>query len=217
MTGTALFDAVVFDLDGTLLDTESLALEAGKRAANRLGFEITETFFHTLIGGDRDSGDARLSEKFGAENLPAFNMAWREEHHMLLRDGVPLRPTALALIALIEAQALPKAIATSSGREGATAKLARTGLTHRFETVVTRDCVVMAKPHPEPFLTAAARMGIPPERCIAFEDSAPGARAAHAAGMTVVVVPDLAPVDEELGHHRAANLMAGALLAGLIT
>jgi HAD superfamily hydrolase (TIGR01509 family) len=130
---------------------------------------------------------------------------------------VPLRPTALALIALIEAQALPKAIATSSGREGATAKLARTGLTNRFETVVTRDCVVMAKPHPEPFLTAAARMGIPPERCIAFEDSAPGARAAHAAGMTVVVVPDLAPVDEELGHHRAANLMAGALLAGLIT
>ena len=113
-------------------------------------------------------------------------------------------------------QGLPCAVATSSRRASALRKLDLTGLAPHFATVVTFDCIASPKPAPDPYLEAARRLGIAPGRCIAFEDSDPGAAAAHAAGMTVVQVPDMAETTGPHAHHLAASLIEGARMAGLI-
>lgn len=81
--------------------------------------------------------------------------------------------------------------------------------------MITADDVTRRKPAPDPYLLAAARLGVPPERCLAFEDSAPGTRSAHAAGMTVVLVPDMTVPPHDHAHHVAQDLWEGALMAGM--
>src|SRR5690606_8655070 len=105
--------------------------------------------------------------------------------------GVPVKPGARELIEGLRARSIPTAIATSSRRPHASHHLAAAGLLDLFETVVTRDDVLHPKPHPEPYLTAARRLGSDPRQCLALEDSNAGVLAAHAAGMQTVMVPDL--------------------------
>lgn len=210
------FQAVVFDLDGTLVDSEAIALESAGQAAARFGLTVRDGFFHTLIGSDFATTRARLVAEFGAEVAPDFDAAWGEAFSALRQAGMPLKPGVSEVLHALAGSGFPRAVATSSGRKGATASLSAAGILDQFATVVTRDCVTHAKPHPEPYLTAAKRLGVPPEHCLAFEDSSTGARSALAAGMTVVVVPDIAPVDAGLGHYRAETVRQGAALAGLL-
>ncbi|MCV6586659.1 MAG: HAD family phosphatase [Marinibacterium sp.] len=210
------FQAAIFDLDGTLVDSESLAIEAGRRAARALGHDTTDAFLHSLIGMDQAGARALLVAEFGEHALVDLDRAWGAEYQTLRQGGLQMKPHVTDVLDALDALALPRAVATSSRRASATSSLAAVGIADRFHTVVTRDCVEQAKPHPEPYLTAAARLSVDPAACIAFEDSATGARSAMAAGMTVVVVPDIVTVAPEIGHHRAETLMAGARLAGLL-
>ncbi|MBV2358724.1 HAD family phosphatase [Thalassococcus sp. CAU 1522] len=210
------YQAVIFDLDGTLVDSEAVALESANRAARRFGLTMRPDFFHSLVGTDGVTTKARLAAEFGAEIVPAFDAAWGEEFDAIRSAGMALKPGVMDVLAALDTLQLPRAVATSSRRRGAQASLAAAGILERFHTVVTRDCVTNAKPHPEPYLIAAQRLNVPPERCLAFEDSPTGARSAMAAGMRVVVVPDVVRVDDELGHHRAETILHGATLAGLL-
>jgi HAD superfamily hydrolase (TIGR01509 family) len=209
------YDAVIFDLDGTLVDTEALAMAAGQTAADRHGWAWSEAFFQSLIGGDGAGTSAKLAAEFGPENVERFHDAWNEAHDVLLAQGLPVKPTAHALLDALTARGIHHAVATSSGRESAEEKLKAAGLRERFDVVVTRQCVTNPKPDPEPFLTAARRLGVAPERCLAFEDSTPGLKAARAAGMTVVHVPDIAMAERHHAHHVARDLLSGAAMAGL--
>ena len=209
------FDAVIFDLDGTLVDSEALALAAGHRAAQQLGIPFKDQFFTSLIGTDGRTSKARLEAEYGVETAAAFGTAWFASSRALKAEGLAVKPGVTDLLDLLETRGLPRAVATSSGRGSAESSLAVTGLANRFVTVVTRDCVNRAKPHPEPYLTAAERLDVDPTRCLVFEDSTPGAKAGRAAGMTVVLVPDLAPVEAGHAHHVADDVWHGARLAGL--
>jgi HAD superfamily hydrolase (TIGR01509 family) len=211
------FDAVVFDLDGTLIDTESLCNEAGLEACAALGFLVSPAFFESLAGVD-DRTRARLIEKeVGTPvELQAFLAEWDRLCTQRFQQGIPLKPGAVDLLRRLEAAGLPLALATSSRRGPAEEKLAAAGLRRYFRTVVTFEDVAAPKPAPDPYLLAAQRLGVPPARCLAFEDSETGARSAQAAGLVVVQVPDLHATEGSHAHHVAANLLEGATLAGLL-
>lgn len=213
----ATFAAVIFDLDGTLIDTEVLCNETGVAACRNMGHEVSLAFFETLAG-IHDVERARLiGEHVGAKiDLARFYGEWDRLCEIRFADGIPLKPGAVVLLERIADLDLPMAVATSSRRKPAHDKIAQAGLAHWFPTVITFDDVKQAKPAPDPYLLAAARLSVLPAQCLAFEDSETGARAAHAAGMTVVQVPDLHAASGLHAHHVAPSLWAGALAAGLI-
>lgn len=208
-----MFDAVFFDLDGTLIDTESLALTSGLAAFAACGHEVDDAFMHGLVGKAEPMTAAIIRAALPALDLAAFNAHWRQGFAAAMEGGLPLKPGATELLPLITQ---PMALVTSSGRAGAHHKLGLAGLAPHFREVITFEDVTHPKPAPEPYLLAAARLGVSPARCLVFEDSDIGAEAAHRAGCTVIQIPDVAPTSGTFAAHVAADLMAGARLAGLI-
>jgi len=213
-----MFDAIIFDLDGTLIDSESVAVAAGMQIFAAHGHPVDETLFHSLIGVDAEGANTILSATLGPDvPLETIRADWMAAFRARMADeGIPLRPGAADLLQRLAGNGHRLAVATSSRRAGAEWKLARAGLLAHFETLVTRDCVTRAKPHPEPFLLAAERLGVAATRCLAFEDSDIGARSASEAGMTVVQVPDVLPTDGRHASLVAPDLLSGARRLGLI-
>lgn len=210
------FAAAIFDLDGTLLDTEALCNETGVVACATLGLDVGMDFFRTLAGVDDAERARRIAAHAGRPLDPAaFNAEWDRLTYARFADGIPMKPGAVELLAALQDAGLPLALATSSRREPARAKLVAAGIARFFRVVVTVDDVARAKPAPDPYLLAAARLGADPAACVAFEDSETGAASAMAAGCVVVQVPDLHGTDGRHATHVAPDLIAGAAMAGL--
>lgn len=195
---------VVFDMDGLLLDSEILAMEALVDAARDLGRDMPMSFCRRMIGVPADGCRRLVIENYGEDFPMARFFELQEEHlrryvdtgRLVLKNGVE------PLLDLLDELKLPRAIATSSSRYRTDHHLELVGLLSRFDAIVTRDDVSKGKPDPEPYLTAASLINVQPEECLAFEDSHSGARAAHAAGIRVIVVPDLLAPAEDI-HEKA--------------
>lgn len=191
--------AVVFDMDGVLLDTEVLYKKVTFAAAEKFGFAMTDELHLSTVGVPADG-----SEKIMRAGLPAdfpfeeFDESWRKMLKQELHQQVPIKRGVVDLLSWLNANNVPAAVATSTDFEAAHDHLKRADLGKYFEAIVTRGDVQQGKPHPEPFLTAAARLSIDPKNCLALEDSHNGVRAAHAAGMQTVMVPDLLPPTDEI-------------------
>ncbi|MDG6095584.1 HAD family phosphatase [Acetobacter sp. AN02] len=197
---------VVFDMDGLLLDSESLAMEALVHAGRDLGVDMPMSFCRRMIGVAADGCRTLVQETYGAD-FPMEDFFARQE--VRLREYVDtgrlvLKKGVLPLLDLLDHLRLPRAIATSSSRYRAVHHLDLVGLGTRFDAVVTRDDVTRGKPDPEPYLTAAKKIGVAPEFCLALEDSHSGARAAHAAGIRVIVIPDLLEPTDEIREKALA-------------
>lgn len=208
-----MFDAVIFDLDGTLIDTERLAIAANIAAFEAMGVLVEHDFLHSLVGKDLPEGERLIVARYPRIDLVELDRRVEASMRRELLSGMPLKPQVRELLSLIT---LPKAIATSSSRASAARKVGQAGLVADFLHVITLDDVAQAKPAPDPYLLAAKLLGVSPTRCLVFEDSEVGAQAAHAAGMRVVQVPDVVPSEGRFAHHLAEDLLSGARLAGLI-
>lgn len=191
--------AVVFDMDGLLLDTERIYAAAVTGAGRAVGFDIPEQLYHTMIGIPGRECDLMIRAHFG----PAFPMAdYTAKCSALVTDlteaGIPLKSGAVELIDDLFRRSIPTAVATSSSRRTAVRHLQTAGLLERFDLVVTRDDVAHGKPRPDLFIKAAEGLGIEARHCLSLEDSHNGIRSAHAAGTMPVMVPDIVPPSDEI-------------------
>jgi beta-phosphoglucomutase-like phosphatase (HAD superfamily) len=191
--------AVIFDMDGLMIDTERLALKAWQLAGIDFGFPISEDIFITMVGRNRRDSDRILVEVFGSafpvdavrKRRRAYVDGWIDEGKLSIKSGL------LELLDFLDQVSMPKAVATSTGYERATYKLSLVNLLERFPIVIAGDQVEKGKPAPDIFLAAALRLEVLPKHCLVLEDSDPGIQAAHNAGMTSVMIPDMKPPSEQ--------------------
>lgn len=208
-----MIDAILFDLDGTLIDTESVAMRAGRAAFALLGHPVSDEFLHGLVGVDLPRSGVIIQSTFPHLDLDRLNAHWRAGFDAAIEQNLPMKQGAKLLLAMA---LRPMAIVTSSSRDAAHQKLRMAQIDHHFDHVITVDDVTAAKPAPDPYLLAAQRLGVDPARCLAFEDSETGAESAHRAGCIVVQVPDVVPSQGRWAHHLADDLLSGARHYGLI-
>ena len=205
------FNAVIFDLDGTLVDTEVLCNETGEAACQLLGHPVSPGFFETLAGIDDETRAEMIAGHTGRPvDTAQFFAEWDRLCIERFRLGVPLKPGVPEVFDRLRSAGLPLAICTSSRRNMAEAKVAAAGFAACFDAIISVNDVPHAKPHPAPYLTAARALGVDPEKALAVEDSDTGVASAIAAGMTVLQVPDLHPP-----KSQAATLIAPTIAEGL--
>lgn len=204
------FDAALFDMDGTLVDTERLLYRGWREIVARRGGDFT-TFDYARIIGRPDLDCCRIViEHFGLGEDPAL---WREEYKQIVyammdRGELALRPYAETILIALSVARMPLALVTSGSREHAERSLGPYRLLGLFRAIVTADTPGLAarKPDPAPYLLAAKLLGVDPARCVAFEDSSSGVKAARAAGCFVFAAPH--------EHSPAANLGEAHVVLG---
>jgi len=191
--------AVIFDMDGLLIDSEVVYREAILAAAAARGHDLPLALFHQMIGApivqNRELLFAHFGEDIDIEGL-LEDSALRFHEIFELEDRI--KAGVVELLDELDARGLARAIATSSHRQSVERHLTPGGLLARFDAVIARGDYARGKPSPDPFLAAARALGVAPQACLALEDSHNGVRAAHAAGMMTVMVPDLLEASEEM-------------------
>ncbi|MEO0034722.1 MAG: hypothetical protein RLZZ501_745 [Pseudomonadota bacterium] len=192
-------DAVIFDMDGLLFNTEDIYRDAVMAAAGESGYDLPLSVYLSLLGLSGEATRGILRERFGPGF--AFDAFWSSalgKFAAMVDDTLRLKAGVVELLDDLNGAGIPTAIATSSLRESVDHHLAAFGLGERFNVIVAKGDYPRGKPHPDPFLTAAARLGVRPEACLVLEDSHNGVRAAAEAGMLPVMVPDLLPPTAEM-------------------
>jgi HAD superfamily hydrolase (TIGR01509 family) len=192
-------EAVLFDMDGLLVDTESIYRDAILAEAEAQGRPMPLSLFLQMVGLPAHASDELARAHFGDHvDLAAYNADVTRRVTDRLMAGVALKQGVIELLDLLDELNMPRAIVTSSSHETVEAHLGRTGIVPRFHAVIARGDYIRGKPHPDPFLRAAEVLAKPAARCLVLEDSHNGIRAAHAAGMTAIMVPDLLDATEEM-------------------
>ncbi|WP_160299543.1 HAD family hydrolase [Leptolyngbya iicbica] len=203
--------ALIFDMDGLMLNSEPLYQQAWQAAAQELGFTLETELYLSLVGRSSAEADRLFVEMYGDQfPVEVFNERWEAQWRSLVQQqGIQLQPGLLPLLDWVEQQGLPKAVGTSSLAAEAELCLGMAGIRDRFTTVVTADQVTAGKPAPDIFLAAATLLGASPADCLVLEDSNAGVQAAQAAGMSVVMVPDLqvpTATSQEIAQQIFASL-----------
>ena len=194
--------AVAFDLDGLLVNTEELYQDVGTELLRRRGREFTADLLDRMMGRPQQVSLQIMIDWHGlSDTIDTLAAETREIFVSLLDTRLAPMPGAVDLLDALAAAGIPRGVATSSGPEFASEVLGRLGLLGRFAFVLTSADVVQGKPQPEIYLTAARRLAVPPERMLVLEDSHNGCRAGVAAGAVVVAVP---------GGHSHRHDFAGA-------
>jgi HAD superfamily hydrolase (TIGR01509 family) len=183
-----MMDAVLWDLDGTLVDTEPYWIETEFAMARKSGATWSKAHALELVGNDLVESGRYIREHMGLDATPEEIVEELLDGVVeQVREAVPWRPGAVDLLASLRQHGVPCGLVTMS-YERFVAPILEHLPPESFRVIVTGDAVDRGKPHPEAYLTAAAALGVRPERCLAIEDSNTGAQSAEAAGCTVLVV-----------------------------
>ncbi|WP_256962336.1 HAD family phosphatase [Streptomyces sp. NRRL B-24572] len=191
MSGLA---AVLFDMDGTLVDTEVLWWQATEEVAARLGHRLTDADAPEVVGRAVEDTAAHLVRATGAPDPDGIATALTTAFQRRVDEGAPMRPGADRLLTELARAGLPFALVSASPRSVVDSVVGGALAHVPFAFTVSADDTARTKPHPDPYRTAARRLGVPAAACVAVEDSPDGAASADAAGCTVLVVPSMLPV-----------------------
>lgn len=193
-------EGVVFDVDGVLFDTERLAHGVWLEVSARMGWPQVGQRYLEFVGQNRADLLQAMLEQFGPDfpretfmEICSLTLQERME-----REGVPVKAGVTEILGFLQAHQIPAALATSTRKERTERRMDMTGLGRYFQTVITGDQVAHSKPNPEIYQIACRRLGVDPAHTLAVEDSPNGIRSASAAGMLVVMIPDLIPPTPEL-------------------
>ena len=201
-----MIKAVIFDMDGVLIDTEKHYNAAWCQAANEAGFPFTREHALMLRSCDAKLGSKLMQDIFG----PSFDYyAIRERRRELVRRqlekyGLEKKPEVDEILTFLRASGIKTAVATATAMDITCSHLKHIGVYDLFDSVVSAKEVAHGKPEPDVYLYACSQIGEEPESCIAVEDSPNGILAAYRAGLKPVMVPDLTQPDEELVKYLYA-------------
>jgi HAD superfamily hydrolase (TIGR01509 family) len=194
------YSAVIFDLDGLILDTEAIAHACWERAMAECGYVLEDEVYQKITGLTIADIKVVLRDIFGPEFAveEIFERTYQYYDEHINKCGIAVKRGVAEMLCFLDKAELPKVVATSSAREFAIRKLRVCNLAERFDFVVGGDQVKNGKPAPDIFLEAADKLGVAAERCLVFEDSDNGVRAAHSAGMATIMIPDLKQPSKEI-------------------
>jgi HAD superfamily hydrolase (TIGR01509 family) len=203
--GSAL-QAVLLDMDGTLVDTEDIWWDAEVSIFAELGHALAEEYREVVVGGPMARSASFLIEATGADIALAELTGLLNSRFTELLDGtVPMLPGARRLLTELAAHGVPTALVSASHRR-VMDRLLRSIGPENFALTVAGDEIGRTKPHPDPYLFAAAGLAAEPARCVVIEDTATGVRAAEAAGCRVVAVPSIVPIEPAEGRTVVGSL-----------
>lgn len=207
MSSSSFPAAVLWDMDGTLIDSEPYWLASEASLAASYGGVWSEQDGHELIGKSLYDSSALLRQKFGIEDLSVQEVIDRMTSAVIadLKQRLPFRPGALELLLALKRKGIPTALVTMSMRKMALAVTEQISFP-AFDVVVAGDEVVHGKPHPEPYLKAAELLGVDIKDCIAFEDSQTGMASAEAAGAHTIGIPNLISLPKRAGNKIIPSL-----------
>lgn len=198
--------AVIFDMDGTLIDTEKYYRIFWPKALAEFGYHMTDEQALSMRSLGRPFAPARLRQWFG-EELDYDAIRQRRKDMMeecLDREGIRRKPGALELVQRLKADGITTAVATATDPERTAKYLRLTGLEGYFDRLISATQVKEGKPSPDIYLYACEQLGLKPEECLAVEDSPNGVLSAYRAGCKVVMVPDQTEADEETKKYLYA-------------
>jgi HAD superfamily hydrolase (TIGR01509 family) len=187
-----VFTAAIFDMDGLLLDSERVIMQAWLSCAREQGLPLSEADFLTVIGAGAAESRSRLTQLLGGPlAFETVRDQARERLNAVPGIVFPLKPGALQILLMLRERGVPCAVASSTRVSEVRQRLQKVGVLGYFQAVAGGDEVPESKPDPAVYLLAAQRLAVSPTQCLAFEDTDHGAKSAHAAGMRVVLIPDL--------------------------
>jgi beta-phosphoglucomutase len=193
------FTTAIFDMDGTLFDTERVAIDALQAAYREYGLDIPRKTLETVIGGGTKEARSFLSH-FTPPDIGVDTILKRTGENMkenIEEHGLPVKQGALELLTLFRERGISIGLATSTKTEHALENLKRVNIANYFQSIIGGDQVERSKPHPDIYLKALAELKSAAGDAIALEDSDYGIMAAHAAGLRVIHVPDIKQIDEK--------------------
>lgn len=203
-----MIKGIVFDMDGLMFDTERLAKEAWTHAGTVLGLDITQEMVIKTLGLNTNDTDRVLMEELGEvfDIMAARKIRTEYVVRSIEENGIPMKSGLPELLEYLKENNYKITVATSSEHEVARYNFRRAGISDFFDQIVCGDMIEQGKPAPDIYLRASEIIGIPPEECLALEDSPIGILAAHRAGLKPVMIPDLKEPDAETTKLLYAKL-----------
>lgn len=194
--------AFIFDMDGLMLDSERITNQAWQRASADFGYDMSEEVARECVGTSPPVAEAIYKQHLGPDfpyhEVRKVKVKYFQER--IQNEGLQLKTGLLELLDLLESRSLRRAVASSTEQPAVNERLTMTGLLPRFDVVVAGNDVSHLKPAPDLFLEAARRLKVDAQQCLVIEDTPYGVVAALGAKMPVILVPDLAPIPEQLGQ-----------------